>query len=185
MRLKILFVLIMLSGCIPAAAQKVSVSTNALGYVELGTLNADLSYAFSRHWSIVAGFRYNPFTFGAGNPDRQFQLRQQSYSIGVRAWPWHIWSGWWFSSKIRYQEYNYGGIFSRRTQEGDRVGLGFYAGYTYMLSRHFNMEFGVGLWGGLDMFRRYSCPVCGLTVDEGRKGFLLPDDLMISFVYVF
>ena len=185
MRLKVLFVLMMLAGCIPAGAQKVSVSTNILGYAALGTLNADVSYAFSRHWSIVAGGRYNPFTFRAGDPERQFQFRQQSWSLGVRAWPWHIWSGWWFSSKLRYQEYNVGGIFSHRTEEGDRVGIGFYSGYTYMLSRHFNIEFGLGLWGGLDMYRRYSCPVCGLTVDEGRKGFVLPDDLMISFVYVF
>lgn len=185
MRLKFLFVLMMLAGCIPAGAQKVSLSTNVLGYAALGTINADVSYAFSRHWSIVAGARYNPFTFRPDDSDSQFQCRQQSYSFGVRAWPWHIWSGWWFSSKIRYQEYNFGGILSRRTQEGDRVGLGFYSGYTYMLSRHFNIEFGLGLWGGLDMFRVYSCQICGLTVDEGRKGFLLPDDLMISFVYVF
>ena len=110
MRLKVLFVLMMLAGGIPAGAQKVSVSTNVLGYAALGTLNADVSYAFSRHWSIVAGGRYNPFTFRAGDPERQFQFRQQSWSLGVRAWPWHIWSGWWFSSKLRYQEYNVGGI---------------------------------------------------------------------------
>lgn len=185
MRLKVLSTLVFLAVCFPSEAQKISVSTNILGYAALGTLNADASYAVSRRCSMVAGVKYNPFTFRAGDPQRQFQLRQQSYSLGVRIWPWHIWSGWWFSSKIRYQEYNAGGIFSSEAQEGDRVGLGLYAGYTYMLSRHFNLEFGLGLWGGLDVFRRYDCPVCGFTVDAGRKGFLLPDDLMISLVYVF
>ena len=74
-------------------AQKFSVSTDVLDYACLGTLNADFSYAFSRHWSLVAGARYNPFTFGKDGSQSQFQLRQQSYALGARFWPWHIWSG--------------------------------------------------------------------------------------------
>jgi hypothetical protein len=35
------------------------------------------------------------------------------------------------------------------------------------------------------LYRRYSCPVCGVTVGAGRKYFLLPDDFMISLAYVF
>lgn len=168
-----------------ANAQKVSLSTNLLGYAELGTINMDVSCALSRRWSIVAGARYNPFIFRKGDLHKQFQHKQQSYSLGVRVWPWHIWSGWWLSSRIRYQEYNSGGLFTRETQEGDRLGLGLYGGYTYMVSRHFNIEFGLGLWGGVDMYRRYSCPACGLVVGEGTGGFILPDDLMFSLVYVF
>jgi hypothetical protein len=86
---------------------------------------------------------------------------------------------------LRYQEYNTGGILSPATSEGDRVGAGLYTGYTYMISTHFNMEFGLGLWAGMDIFRTYSCPECGMTVDSGRRAFLLPDDLMVSLVYVF
>ena len=166
-------------------AQKLSVSTNLLDYACLGTLNADMSYAFSRHWSLIAGARYNPFTFRKDQPQRQFQLRQQSYAAGVRLWPWHIWSGWWFASKLRYQEYNVGGIWGPETSEGDRYGIGLYSGYTYMVSPHFNVEFGLGLWGGADFYKEYTCPACGITVDSGKKGFLLPDDVMISLVYVF
>ena len=100
-------------------------------------------------------------------------------------WPWHTMSGWWFAGKLRYQEYCYGGIFSEEAEEGDRVGAGLYAGYTYMLTRHLNLEFGAGFWSGMALYRRYSCPVCGLTVGAGRKYFLLPDDIMISLAYVF
>ena len=166
-------------------AQTVSLSTNLLDYACLGTLNADVSYSLSRRWSVTAGARYNPFTFRKGDPDRQFQYRQQSCSVGMRLWPWHAWSGWWFAGKLRYQEYNYGGLISEKTEEGDRFGAGLYSGYTHMLSPHFNLEFGVGLWGGISSYRQYSCPVCGLTVEKGEKFFLLPDDVMISLVYVF
>lgn len=182
---RLLLCILLVSGCCLVRAQKVSISTNVLGYAELGTMNVDVSYALSRKWSLVAGARYNPFTFHKGDPSRQFQSRQQSYSLGARLWPWHIWSGWWFAAKVRYQEYNMGGILSRETSEGDRVGAGLYSGYTLMLSRHWNMEFGLGLWAGADMYRRFSCPSCGLTVAEGTKAFVLPDDVMISVAYVF
>ena len=185
MKFKVVLSLILLSSTMQLSAQKVSVSTNMLDYLVLGTMNLDVSYAFSRHWSAVAGVRYNPFTFMEGDPQRQFQYRQQSYSAGVRMWPWHTWSGWWFASKLRYQEYNVGGIISPQTQEGDRVGIGLYSGYTHMISRHFNVEFGLGFWGGWDMYTRYICPMCGIRIDEGGKGFLLPDDWMVSLVYVF
>ena len=74
---------------------------------------------------------------------------------------------------------------SPETNEGDRFGAGLYSGYTYMLSSHFNLELGLGMWTGLDVYKVYSCPTCGLTIDGGRKAFLLPDDLMLSLVYVF
>lgn len=166
-------------------AQTVSLSTNLLDYACLGTLNADVSYSLSRRWSVTAGARYNPFTFRKGDPDKQFQLRQQSYSLGARLWPWHTWSGWWFAGKLRYQEYNSGGIRSLETREGDRFGAGLYAGYTYMLTSHLNIEFGLGLWSGLDVYRCYSCPVCGVTLESGKTHFVLPDDIMISLAYVF
>ena len=166
-------------------AQKFSVSTDVLGYADLCTFNVEGSYALSRHWSLVAGARYNPFTFRKGDPEKQFQNRQQSYSAGVRYWPWHVWSGWWFATKLRYQEYNTGGILSRTTKEGDRLGGGIYGGYTHMLTPHLNIEFGVGLWGGYESETRYSCPLCGrlLTFEKGL--FIRPDDISISLVYVF
>lgn len=175
----------LLWGVVVASAQRISLSTNMIDYACLGTFNAEVSYSLSQHWCLTAGARYNPFTFRKGDADRQFQYRQQSCSAGFRVWPWHSFSGWWFAGKLRYQEYNHGGLLSRETEEGDRVGVGAYAGYTYMLSDHFNLEFGLGMWGGASWYTRYSCPVCGFTIDEGRKWFLLPDDVMISIAYVF
>lgn len=168
-----------------ASARKFSISTDILGYAQLGTMNVDASYAINRRLSLVAGARYNPFTFRQGDSQKQFQYRQQSYSFGLRLWPWHIWSGWWFAGKIRYQEYNKGGLISLKTEEGDRFGAGLYSGYTHMLSSHFNLEFGVGLWAGYDRFRAYSCPACGERLSQGNRFFLLPDDFMIAIVYVF
>ena len=78
-----------------------------------------------------------------------------------------------------------GGIVSKAVQEGDRGGVGLCAGYTLMLSRHFNIEFGLGLWAGVDRYSRYSCPECGITTGRGIRVFALPDDIAVSVVYVF
>lgn len=182
---RIMISVLLACAAISAQAQKFSLSTNILDYACLGTVNLDASCSVSRRWSLTAGMRYNPFTYMKGNPEEQMQLRQQSYALGARVWPWHTMSGWWFAGKLRYQEYSFGGVWSDETEEGDRGGMGLYAGYTHMLSKHFNIEFGVGFWGGLDVYRRYSCPVCGLLMSTGKRLFVLPDDLMISIAYVF
>lgn len=169
----------------PASARKFSVSTNLLGYLYLGTMNLDASYGLSRHWSLNAGAEFNPFTFSLAGKDSQIQSRQQSYELGVRLWPWHIYSGWWVSSRAKYQEYNFGGIFSDETEEGDAYGVGFSAGYSYMVHPHLNLEFGLGFWSGVKKYTVYDCPSCGLAMDAGTKGFIMPDELLLSLVYVF
>lgn len=181
----LLSVLILIAASHRADAQKFTLSTNVLDYACLGTMNLEGSYSLSRRWSLSLGAKYNPFTFRSSEPRRQLQLRQHSYSAGVRMWPWHTSSGWWFAGKARYQGYNMGGIVSQATREGDRVGAGLYAGYTHMLGPHFNLEFGLGAWAGMDWYDIYACQVCGLTIDSGKGLFVLPDDIMLALVYVF
>ena len=54
-----------------------------------------------------------------------------------------------------------------------------------MVTPHFNIEFGLGGWTGVDWFRRYSCQQCGPIQDLGQRWFVLPDDIMIALAYVF
>ncbi len=168
-----------------AFAQKVAVSTDVLGYVNMLTLNGELSYSVSRHWSTSAGFRYNPFTYRDSSDDHLVSNRQRSVSAGARYWPWHVFSGWWFSGKAQYQEFNRGGIKSLETREGDRYGAGVALGFTYMLNSWLNMEVSVGTWGGKEIYTVYECPECGVRVDQGEKYFILPNDIMFAFSLVF
>ena len=48
-----------------------------------------------------------------------------------------------------------------------------------------NLDLGVGVWGGLDRYSVYECPVCGLTLDRGRTLFFLPDDIRIALSLIF
>lgn len=184
-KLTLIILFILMAGGKEVDARKYSISTNLLGYVQLGTMNLDCSLAVARRTTLDAGIRYNPFVFYKDDPTKQFQCRQQSCSLGFRYWPWHAYSGWWFSGKLRYQEYSTGGLSKPYLWEGDRMGGGIYCGYSHMLSSHLNMEFGVGCWMGMDVYNKYECVYCGPFVDSGRDVFVRPDDIMISLVYVF
>lgn len=168
-----------------ADAQKASLSTDLVGYLDFVTMNLEASYPIARKWSINAGVRYNPFTFNLGNGREDARNKQKSYAAGVRFWPWHVFSGWWLAGKLQYQEYNRGGILSQKTTEGDRFGAGLSGGYAYMIGKHFNVEFGLGFWGGFDKFTTYSCPVCGLTEAAGQRFFVLPSEVLVALSYVF
>ena len=165
-----------LAGCITSLhAQELSVSTNFIDFAKGGAANLEASYGLARHWSVSAGLKY----------DSGGEQRQQLYSVGGRYWPWHIYSGWWLSGKMQYQEFNEAEKVTLETSEGDRYGAGIAGGYSKMLGRHFNLDLGVGLWGGYTRYVTYACPTCGRVIGSGNKAFLLPNDLMLALSYIF
>lgn len=170
---------------LPSFGQKMQISANAIGLACLGTLNAEVDYAVSQHWSFGISGRFNPFTYREGEDGGQFQLRQRSVAAVARWWPWHVYSGWWLSGNARWQEYNMGGLVSQSTEEGRRYGGGLTAGYSHMLSPHFNLEFGLGMWGGVKHYTVYACPKCGVKLEEGSGTFIMPSDMIIAISYVF
>ena len=167
------------------SAQDWSVATNLVDYVSLGTINAEASVATGRHISINASARVNPWTFHKGDPSKQMQNRHQAYCIGVRYWPWHIYSGWWFSGMAQYQEYNRGGIISQKTEEGDAFGVSVAGGYSLMVHEHLNLDFGLSVWGGQKTYITYACPSCGRITDKGSKWFVMPNELRVALQYIF
>ena len=177
-----------------SGAQDLSVSTNIVDYARTGTLNLEAGYGLARHWSVSAGVKYNPYSFGTGD-DLRFR-RQRQYSAGARWWPWHIYSGWWVDARLQYQEFAntderslqplpLSGRGGGTATEGDRYGAGVLAGYSQMLGRHFNIDFGAGLWGGWSSYVTYTCPTCGRISSSGAKPFILPADIILALNYIF
>ena len=54
-----------------------------------------------------------------------------------------------------------------------------------MLGRHFNLDFGLGLWTGYTTYVTYACPTCGRIIGSDQRLFILPNDLMIALSYIF
>ena len=168
-------IIALLASSIYVSAQRYSVGTNAVDLLSLGTVNAEASIAVSQHYSVHIGAELNPWTYHNGNQEKQMQARQNSYWGGVRFWPWHVYSGWWAGVDGRYSVYNLGGITQKEAEEGDAFGGGLYGGYSFMLNRLWNLDLGLGIWGGYKKYTTYACPTCGVTVDKGEKAFFIPD----------
>ena len=164
-------------------AQKWSVSTNVADWANLGPINADGSVAAGRHATVGVGFRYNPWTYGG--EEKQFQNKQRTAYVYGKWWPWNVYSGWWMGGYAQVTEYNQGGIFKRTTEEGDAYGIGLSGGYTLMVHKNLNLDFGAGFWGGYTKYVVYACPTCGRIMDSGNKWFIMPNDLIMSLVYIF
>jgi hypothetical protein len=163
---------------------RLALSQNLADYLFLGTLNADLQYSVHRAWTLQAGAKYNNWTW-RHRMDTQFESRQQSYYVGARWWPWYTYSGWWLGGRLQYREYNRGGLFSQETEEGDAFGIGASGGYSVHVNRWLNVDFGLGVWGGMTKYVTYACPYCGKRLDEGAKPFFLPDEARIALEFIF
>lgn len=177
------------------SAQEFSLSTNILDWANLGTANIQAGISFSRHFTLHAGGRYNNWDFGSVERGNPFQNRARTASLGVRYWPWNVYSSWWCGMRAQVEEYNRGGMLKKmETEEGIAAGIGLAFGYSRMITDHWNIDFGLGMWGGTARYSRYRCPRCGrlLSFDDGTpvrdaaKWFLLPSgETQISLTYVF
>ena len=199
-KLVVVFLCIML-GAFTAMAQRWAVAVNAADAIDLGTISVEGSAAVSQHWSLHAGAKVNPWTFNKHNtwnglfsepdPDQK-QSRKQVYAVGARWWPWNVYSGWWVGGKAQYQEYNRGGLRlpigvgdDGGAEEGDAFGAALSGGYSLMLKEHWNLDFGLGVWGGWTKYRKYEYPENGKLIEQGHKWFFLPNEVILSIVYVF
>ncbi len=166
-------------------SQRVSISSNLLNYINYGTLNAEVGIGVSQHFSLYIQGKYNPFEFKNSGKAEQINNKQIAISVGGRYWPWHYNSGWFFLGQMGFVQYNRGGITSEATYEGDAYGVTLGAGYSLMLNRHFNIDFGAGLMGGFADYIKYACPSCGKVIDKGEKLFIAPNNILVQLSYLF
>lgn len=172
--------------CFVSSAQKAALGTNVVQWADLGCINLEGSFAVAQHFTVNVGGRYDPWYFRRGTED-QFQNRKRGAWMGVRYWPWYTYSGWFFQLKGQWQEYNH--FFPGVTEvkeEGDCFGAGLAAGYAIMINRHFNIEFGAGVWGGGKIYNEDLLPEMGRRITSRARGaFILPDDVCVTMYYVF
>ncbi len=125
------------------------ISTNLLDWASLGTANLDFGASVARNFSLHLSGQYNPWEI---EPEKGsihlIENNRWSASIGARYWPWYVFSGWWVSAKVRYLDFTeFGTLSGSAGFDGNALGAGLSAGYTLMLTKNLNMEFGAGVWG--------------------------------------
>ena len=165
---------------------KFAISTNALDWANFGTANLELGLGMTQHFSLHAVAKYNPWEFTAKELQIPVKYNQMTCGASVRWWPWYVFSGWWVGAKGQYSDYTKTGIWRPALEEGTRIGGGLSFGYTLMVHKRFNVEFGAGVWGGAEAkYNLYCCTKCTELRETGSKGFVDVDFASVSLMYIF
>lgn len=169
-----------------ANGQKWAVSTNTLQWLTIGTINAECAYSIDRHFTIHAGGTANPFDMDSPT-GLYLKNRQFGGYVGARYWPWHVYSEWWVGAKLQYKNFEHVGLLTPNYTLGEAVGAGISGGYSCIINKHFNVDFGIGVWGGRIIdYTQYKGKVKeGKIKEQGAKNFFYIDNIMISLVYIF
>lgn len=175
-------------------AQNLAFQTNLLDWANFGTANISMSTSVGRRVTLGINAEYNPWTFHT--KETWVYNRHRTFGVWGEWWPWYVNAGWSVKFGLQQKEYAMGGIsvfkhdygerFGRipLVEEGDAWGAGVALKYTRLLARNWNMEFGVGVWGGKKFYTRYRCPNCGRRLEQGSTWFVAPYDISVGIVYV-
>lgn len=174
-----------------------AVSTNVADWAYFLTPNVDVQYSVAKNVSLEAGAKVNFWTFNDNDPKKRNRQARQEYALGIRVWPWHVYSGWWIGAKAQYLEYSRRQFDNKyRKEEGQAYGVDVSGGYSLQITPWLNFDFGLGLWLGGKSYKVYEdtvyCPECGKRVDgsafsdnPSRGFFILPNELVLSLMFIF
>ncbi len=176
-RTLVLVVLVFLAA-LPAKSQIFAVQTNAMDWAAMGTINLQAQVSFAQNYSVFVDGRLNPWKFKSD----QVQLGQRKASVGLRFWPWYVYSGFWVAASAQISSLDFQGIFKMdKVNAKGGVGAGLSLGYSIMLNKVLNLDLGAGVC----VTRYQSYVVNDLPNDKGTQSFVQPDFLSVSLVYVF
>lgn len=180
-----------------SSAQNLSVSTNVVDWADMVTMNVEVGLPVAKHFSIHAQARVNPWIFGeTGDMDEKYGIpiedgrrifcnKKSAVGVALRYWPWHVFSGWWFRAKAQFSSYDRGGLIHMTRTIGDAIGFAVGFGYSFMLSPNWNFEIGLSGWGGMTRESYKESMMTPIISDPVWKPFILPDEVVVSFAYVF
>lgn len=179
------------------SAQNIAVSTNVVDWADFLTMNVEAGIPLAKHFSVHAQVRVNPWVWGLKEGEASyddivdlekagFLKKKTQVGLSVRYWPWYVFSGIWVRAKGQFCSYDRGGKFlGEERRIGDAFGVGLGAGYTLMLSRNWNLDFGAGVWAGMTNESVRVNVVTPKNPEPEWKKFVWLDDIVVAFVYVF
>ncbi|MBQ0024465.1 MAG: DUF3575 domain-containing protein [Bacteroidales bacterium] len=148
------------------------------------SINADLQKAVARNWTTDVQFRYNPWEFVKSAAYMSQDVKYQA-QVGVRYWPWYTFSGLWLKGALQAQNYRRGGFEGIRPEMGNKYGVAASVGYSLMITKWFNIDFGAGLWGGFKRYQVFADQNFETVKEKGGNGFISGNELSVSASFIF
>ena len=168
--------------------QAVGVKTNVLMDLTK-TINLGAEIGLTPNTTLDLYANYNPweqnnykmFKMLAFQPEYRYWLCESfdGHFVGVHAhggiyqaagidMPFGLWKD--------LEDYRYKGYF---------YGAGLSYGYQWVISKHWNVEFNVGVGYIRVRYEKYPCIECGDKVDEGYKNYFGPTKTSVSLIFLF
>ncbi len=172
----------------PSVAQKVSLKTNVIGDMTTSVcLGGEIG--LSSHVSLDIASSLNFWEF---SNDRKF--KHVLVQPAVRYWFCEYRNGWFVGAHTHWMHYNVGGIklpfdifpsLKKSRYQGDLWGGGFSGGYSWVISKHLDVEAELGLGYARLIYDKYPCRHCSMKNEAGHYNYWGVTKLAINLVYTF
>lgn len=160
-------------------AQFTAVRINALGWAT-GTMNVGIDVAVSEKWSVDLSGYWNPID------GDNLRFKVLSTTIGVRRWRFEPHVGMFYGVHATVTKYKIGN--AQKRYNGWMAGIGSSVGYSWMLSRRWNvsLEGGLGIfWMDDVLWHPYSTQTDDIIMKNYKRIVLAPSKIELSFSYLF
>lgn len=178
--------------CTKLTAQNLSVKTNIV-YDITSTINLGAEVSLAEKWTFDLSGNWNSFQFENNKKWKHWLVQPE-----LRYWLCRKFGGHFFAAHLLGGQYNVGNIdglpkifnadlrrLADYRYEGWFVGAGIGYGYAWMLGKHWNLEFEIGLGVAYTEHDKYECETCGNKVDSDKHVYVGPTKAALNLVYVF
>ena len=184
-------ILSIVSSIFSVSSQNVSVKTNLL-YDATASVNLGVEGKVAPKWSVDLSGDFNDWTIHNHKLKHWFVQPEARYwfceaflkhFIGI-----HAIGGQYNAGNINNGIKFLGSDFSKLSHnryQGYAIGAGLAYGYALPLSKHWNMEFELGLGYVYLDYDVYQCSTCGKKIGDGHHNYVGPTKLAVNIVYIF
>lgn len=172
-------------------AQDVNIKTNLLADIALSP-NLGVEVGLKPHWSIDLTGQMNLWTINDHKWKHWFVAPEARY------WFCEYFAKHFMGLHLIGGQYNFGNIknhinflgtnltpLTDHRFQGTGLGAGISYGYDFLLTRHLNIEFEIGIGYIYTWFDEYECANCGKKIGSGHHNYVGPTKAAIDIVYVF
>ena len=178
--------------CFGAKSQDIAIKTNLL-YDATATINAGIEVGLAPRWTLDVSGNYNNWTMSHDRKWKHWLLQPEA-----RYWFCNKFIGHFLGIHAHGGQYNLGNLeneinflgtdfsqLSDKRYQGWFLGLGMAYGYSWVLSRHWNLEFELGIGYAYSRYDSYPCATCGERLDKGDHHYVGPTKAAINLIYAF
>lgn len=166
----------------------IGIKTN-FPYWGTATFNAGIEVRLARKWSLEAEVGLNPFD--GKNDDGIYgkSLKHLRVHPELRYWFCETFHKHFIGLHVPYLLYNVSDIKILGTEnerhQGWGAGAGISYGYSWLLSKHWNLEATVGVGYLYLESEKYPCTNCGSKIETAKKHYFGPTQAAINLIYQF